>query len=251
MYCQKCGFQLFDGSKFCPECATPVANSVQETNHKQYYDYQAEKKAIRESEKAEITKVYNYFASKQEAFNEYDMVCGIINDCRRISFAHIIRYWSIVVGFIFTAPLVFTSLLLVENFLMSTVIIYLIFSPIILFGIYRIVSSIVKFYANKKTLAMAEERYAELAQEIYMYYCNYPNCPIGIAYTNPRIIYKIITILQSGRADTIKESLNIIIADEKNRELTARLNNLQVTADKINASAGTAAAFSAANFFFS
>lgn len=76
------------------------------------------------------------------------------------------------------------------------------------------------------------------------------HCLIGAEYTNPKVITQLANIFRAGRADTIKEAINVLLDDahKSNVELQAQLS-AQAARQAANG-AKTAAVFSAARFFF-
>ena len=72
---------------------------------------------------------------------------------------------------------------------------------------------------------------------------------MGPEYSNPHILVALRNTLQSGRADTIKECLNLMVADNNQRAMEDYLAQIQQNAAQ-SARANTATAiFLAASFF--
>lgn len=240
MFCQKCGFQMDDNSKFCPQCATPVAGNFVAVNQQAVYNYQAEKNAIRQSETEVVVNAYNHFSQKQAAFDEYDQVTRSISYYRRKSAVPMIVW-----GCILLVPAIFFSIML----LISDVDYFPICIFLMLPGAALLAGGIAKLFSIRKKIASLEQRYAQLSVDIYNHYLNCPNCPVGPEYINPKALYKIITVLRSGRADTVKESINVIINDANSARLGQYMQNLQATTNQINAQTKVAAVFAAGSFF--
>ena len=102
---------------------------------------------------------------------------------------------------------------------------------------------------NRRKLAHYRQEYANLALELSNHYRAYPNCPVGPEYSNPRILWGILRILQSGRADTIRDSLNTMIADTNQRVLDRYLYQIRQDTAAINSQTRVATIFMAARFF--
>lgn len=240
MFCQKCGFQMDDNSKFCPQCATPAGGVAPAVNPQPVYDYQAEKNAIRQSETEVVLNAYNHFLVKQTAFDEYDQVTSAISHYRRKNAIPMIVW-----GCILLAPVLILGLLLASQEIGFLYLAIIMMIP----GAALLAGGITKLLCVRKKIATLEQRYAQLSVELYNHYLNCPNCPVGPEYINPKALYKIITVLRSGRADTVKESINVIVNDANSARVGQYLHNLQVTTNQINAQTRVAAVFAAGNFF--
>ncbi len=68
-------------------------------------------------------------------------------------------------------------------------------------------------------------------------------------YANPEILEIILGMLQSGRADTIKEAINLLINDAERSEMSEYLEMIEQNTAAINEQTRVAAVFAAANFF--
>ncbi|MBQ3499166.1 MAG: zinc ribbon domain-containing protein [Clostridia bacterium] len=240
MFCQKCGFQMDDNSKFCPQCATPVAGNFVAANQQAVYNYQAEKNAIRQSETEVVVNAYNHFSQKQAAFDEYDQVIRTISHYRRKNAIPMIVW-----GCILLAPVLILGLILGFEEIGFLYLAIILMIP----GAALLAGGITKLLCVRKKIAALEQRYAQLSVELYNHYLNCPNCPVGPEYINPKALYKIITVLRSGRADTVKESINVIVNDANSARVGQYLHNLQATTNQINAQTRVAAVFAAGSFF--
>ena len=63
----------------------------------------------------------------------------------------------------------------------------------------------------------AEKR--ELSRLLLDKYNEYPNCPVGIEYCRSDVLYDLYEYLRKGRAETIKEAINLLESDEHNAEM--------------------------------
>ena len=116
-------------------------------------------------------------------------------------------------------------------------------------GAAMIVGGILMQVKNRKNYAYYQEEYARLSQELYAYYMAYPNCPVGPEFSNPDILEAIISVIQSGRADTVKESINLLLNDAEMEEMNAYPASIEENTNAINAQTKVAAVFAAADFF--
>lgn len=83
----------------------------------------------------------------------------------------------------------------------------------------------------------------DIENQLEVYYRDYGYCPIGIEFCDPDIIKSLADVVRTGRADTIKEAINVLLDD-------AHKTTMEMEARFTSQAAGTTAAFSAASFFF-
>ena len=100
------------------------------------------------------------------------------------------------------------------------------------------------------------ERYNIVVKELEEYYLSYGYCAIGMEFTNPRIIYKLADIVRQGRADNIKEAINILFTDAHRdrmemlaEEMAANTAVTPANTATIASDMNTAAVFCMARFF--
>ena len=109
--------------------------------------------------------------------------------------------------------------------------------------------TILKPNAFKKRAAKTFQRYDEVTAELFDYYQQYGTCLVGSEYTNPSNLITIMNTIKSGRADTTKDAINLLLED------TYRNNMQRIAAQAARSAAAAArgarvgAVFSAANFF--
>lgn len=234
MFCPHCGQQVADGAAFCTACgkgltAAPAPSPA--------IDFQAQKNAIRQSEISALTKALQYFSQKRDEFTEYDYVCELVNHYARGAKSSLLVW-----GIIITAFGLLAMMAGEEAFLGSLL-------GFVLPGSLMIFGGIMMKVKNRKNYKYFQSEYARLSQELYDHYVNYPNCPVGPEYANPEILEIILGVLQSGRADTIKESINLLINDSERAEMSEYLDMIEQNTAAINAQTRVAAVFAAANFF--
>ena len=64
-----------------------------------------------------------------------------------------------------------------------------------------------------------ERRFDEISAMLTTHYKNFGPCVTGPSYTNPRILRALRDSINSGRADTIKEAINLLHTDARNSAL--------------------------------
>lgn len=231
MFCQHCGKPLPDGAAFCPACGGGISAPAT--------DYQAQKQAVRDSEIAALRDAIRYFSEKKPQYDRHDAVQE-----RFIHYARgtnnvliILGAFFLVIGVIlivFFTPLrpsVTDLPILIAQFLTAIPGEAMLVIGIILKIIYR--RKYVRYYAE----------YTQLAEELHEHYLAYDNCPVGQEYTNPAALLALLGILQSGRADTVKDAFDILLVDLNRRRVDEFLT-------AIEAHVGDVARFISGRFFF-
>lgn len=264
MFCSHCGKEMTVNGSYCSYCGKPTNNivQVQPKPYSQSQDYQ--RNIQRQCEISEVEKMINYFYQKSSQYNEYDLVNERLYKLSRYSPAHLIVWGCILLtlsmyGIIFMIVLLATweaKNLDVFSYSYEDIIYGVVFSATIIPGIILVFSYIKRFKKHNREMAHYLKRYDELSKELYIHYISYKNCPIGPEYTNPsnlRVIYQTIV---SGRADTTKEALNVLVEDAHRKkmedlaETTAQYAQAAAQASaRAASSARTGAFFAAANFF--
>ncbi len=243
MFCPKCGQQIADDAQFCMHCGNAInATAPAPAPAQPVVDYQAQKNAIRQSEMKSLSDALEHFNKKRSEFEEYDLVCDLVGDFSRGAKSALL-VWGIIIS-AFSLLALFGSLSEGE---MGGVLGSLLF--ITLPGAMMIVGGILMKKNNKRKRIYFENEYARLSQELYDHYASYPNCPVGPEYANPEILEILLGILQSGKADTVKEAINIALSEADRAEVNEYLNMIERNTANINANTRAAAFFAAANFF--
>lgn len=232
MFCPSCGQQIADGSAFCSVCGKSTTNVAPAP----VIDYQAQKQAVRQSEIKALSQALDHFNQKREEFTEYDCVCELVNHYAQGAKGALL-VWGIIIA---TAGIL---MLMVPEAFLGALIAFVVPGGAMIFG------GIMMKVKNRKNYAYFQQEYARLSEELYNHYVSYPNCPVGPEYANPEILEIILGVLQSGRADTIKEAINLLIDDAERSEMSEYLEMIEQNTAAINAQTRVAAVFAAANFF--
>ncbi len=207
MFCNKCGTQIPDGSAFCSSCGYDMSGGsangapvdyvaqFQRTQEIQAQQYQMQKKAVRKSEMDLLKKVFDYFNLKRELYNELtNATANYLKFSRKAKSGLIV--WGIIIFIL--------GFIMVKSFEIIEIAICLCLPALgMVFG------GIMMKVNNKKNREYYESESARLSEELYTYYKAYPQCPIGFEYTDPEVIQEIMDVLDSGRADTIKEAIEV------------------------------------------
>ncbi len=197
MFCSVCGQKVPDHSTFCSLCGASVAPTTYPNAQAQLQaQYQVQKNAIRQSEIQELNSVIQYFARFRGLFDEFTSVSSQVEHYGRGAKAALIVWGAIILTF---GLLIFGG----SGELAAGMVFLLPGSAMIVGGILMKVN-------NRKKYAYYTQRQQELAGQMMDAYDQYPNCPVGPEYCFPAILDLLMDILQSGRADTIKEAINLL-----------------------------------------
>ena len=252
MFCIKCGTQMPDGAVFCPSCGCDMsgnssnpspaptmdyASQLAQAQQMQAQQYQMQKNSIRQSEIDSLARTYAHFDLKRSTFQEYDKVGVRLNYYLRGAKSALI-VWGAIIAVI--------SLMFAMGLEASGRVVFIIS---FLMGAGMIAGGIMMKVNNKKKCRLYESEYIRLSQELNDHYNAYPMCPVGAEYSNPEILEIIMSILNSGRADTIKEAINLMIAEVNQAEMNAYLQSIEAYAQSTAAASKTGAVFAAASFF--
>lgn len=233
MFCQNCGKQVSETASFCYSCGNQIQGFAQASN--------LQRNDIRKNEITELEKMISHFSLKREVYREYDYVCSIVEELSKGK-----KVALLVWGIILTAfGSLYTLISLFDNIPKEAIMIILLFTffPGIMMLIFFIIHSVK--HNNKKEIYF--KKYYVLSNELYNHYLKYENCSIGVAYSNPDFLRFLLEKIYSGRADTIKEALNLTVDDSKYRDLSNKLSEIQRNTSIAATNAGMAAIFSAAN----
>ena len=247
MFCQNCGKQISETTSFCVFCGNQV-RSVNQYNT-EINKSNLSRNNIRNEEIEELKRMINYFSLKQN--NIYQA----LEECSSKLKSHDEQKSRalLILGIIFTASFgVF--LLSVLSYFEKTKDAGISFFLLVFFFLFTAAPGLLMISGYKKYSRAFEvkrnvilKEYYDVANEFKNQYLAYQNCPIGIEYCTPEILSCLLEIILSGRADTIKEALNIVVDDSKYRALSEKLSKIQRNTSTAATNAGMAAIFSAAN----
>lgn len=246
MFCSKCGQQIPDNNQFCNYCGNPtsqnqpgIVNDYQVMNS--VHQYQVQKAAMRQGELRTLDSLIMHFSQKADQYDQYDAACSAVNHYGRGAKKGLIVWGAIFTVFGLIFQLARNSYVPV----LGNVGLCIFLFP----GLLMIFGGIMMQVANKKNYNQALSTWEALSTELSYHYHAYPNCPIGPEYSNPHILMVLRNTFQSGRADTIKECLNLMIADSNQRAMENYLNDIQRNTALIARASTTTAIFMAASFF--
>lgn len=246
MFCSNCGNEIVGQQMFCPFCGNNLSyvsnlyDVTQSTVNSVLFTQNTA--VVRQSELMQMDKLLSYFSVKQKQYDEYDYVSKNIDDWSNLS-AKAALVWGIIL-FVISFVISYCAVCITDFFSLLALALPFFGTGVVLFVLFFCLNG-----RRRRKLNNAINRYYELATELSDYYYSYENCPIGPEYTNPSNLVVVKRTIISGRADTIKEALNILLEDA-HRE---RMENLSVQAARYAEQAAhnssVAAVFSIGNYF--
>lgn len=234
MFCQNCGKQISETDSFCTYCGNQMHSFVQKSN--------LQRNDIRKNEIEELKSIISHFSLKTETYREYDSICLKVEQLNNGKSVRLLVW-----GIILTALGAFFSISSIVESAVYNGLFALSFLFVFLPGIIMILFFIRHSKNYDKAKASCFKKYSELSSELFNHYLKYKNCPIGVEYSNPDFLCFLLEKIYSGRADTIKEALNLVVDDSKYRALSEKLSKIQRNTSTAATNAGMAAIFSAAN----
>jgi hypothetical protein len=112
--------------------------------------------------------------------------------------------------------------------------------PIILF---------IKGHAKVKTqIELINQQLITIETELQTHFNAYPNSPVSLEYSNPKIIDVLKHNIASGRADNMKESINCMLDDFHKQQTLLKQDEIARNSKNAANAASTAALFSAGVF---
>ena len=271
--CIRCGAKIEATYKNCPNCGYAIQRPNQQqssnsdettgsTTNQESKTYtgpvNTKPPQINTKEEciAELTRTYWYFNTMHAEYDEYDACIRNSNFASR-EYRKRTRHDSDETNFSIFFCAVGTALFIVgiviwllfeESFYKS--ILWLIIGSLI--GSAGVLMWIKEDSINRilrKEIKNNTSRQVQLAKELTKYYKNYGYCIIGPQYSNPKIIWRILENLKSGRADTLQNAIKLLYRDARKRTFHSKL--ILGEAHRINAfyHAYSAASFIPADFF--
>lgn len=229
MYCQKCGKQVSEADSFCVNCG----NHLYLPNHNttNIYKSNLSRNDIRNEEIRELKRMINYFSSKEktyQAFSESASRVEHFDEDKSVAL--------LVFGIIFTGFFGLIALTLISHFQDTRDFLTPFF--IMVFAFFFTAAPGICMISGYKKYARAFEKkrevvlreYDTISEQLRKEYIAYENCPLGFEYCTPEFLSVLLEIILSGRADTIKEALNLVADESKYKVLSERLKRIEKNA---------------------
>lgn len=248
MFCTKCGSNIPEGDAvFCPVCGNTLTapSTVERYSYTppatRSYDPVGSRLDSRQGEIEEVNRMISYFSKVSDKYAEYERVCVALdprNKRKRVG----LLVWGIIIavlGVMFTAASA-------NSFSKDLPVVGV---ATILGGVAMIVGYIASSSARNTNYDDAYRRFNQLTNELLRYYQGYGPCLVSAEYTNPNNLVAIRDTISSGRADNIKEALNVLIDDAHRNNMEAFARQSAISSAAAARGATAAAIFSAANLF--
>lgn len=267
-FCSQCGNQVSEHQRFCPSCGSPIesnGNSVVAISASGAMFGNNDRMDVRNKELRTMDDLIKFFSVKQSLYDEYDRVSDIIYrlSCGTSKSGMI---WGIIVmaAGLLVMCIGVSSVNSNSYYDSGDLATFVIFSLLIMAGGGGLMGIFFGLKSKRRNqLVEYTNKYYELSDELYQYYCGYNNCPIGPEYTNPTNLMVVQRTIISGRADTIKEALNLLIEDahrEKMENLASKTaqyaqqaavyaQQTAANSQKIRRNTAVSAVFTVANYF--
>ncbi len=213
MFCSKCGQQIAEDAIFCSACGEKV-KSIDSTHHQEQIQVQnqvdVDNITSRSGEIQLLDTAFNYFVDKKLVFDEYNEVCNSLIYYARGTKNSII-VWGLIILMGAFVPLLIGTL---EGLIASLILFLLPGTTMILGGILMKVNNRIKYNYYL-------QMYNELYEDLYEFYLKYSDCPISSEYCHPDVLNILIDILKMGKANTIKEAVNVFLVKSNSKKYLA------------------------------
>jgi hypothetical protein len=243
MFCPYCGATVADNTAFCCQCGKNIQQfrGVQtvETNQAQVQQYQAQKQAARQGEIQTLDRVIQHFVPRQAAFDAYDDACKKVNHYARGAKSALLVWGCIALSF----GLMFLAFSYADSVWRGAEALPSMLSMFVVPGALMIVGGILMKVNNRSRHRRSLEEYGQLSAELCNHYVALPDNPVGAEFCNPHVLIELMRILQSGRADTVKESLQCLTASKNQARIGNYLAQTQKNTAVINAQTGISIIF--------
>lgn len=241
---------MSDGTRFCTSCGSVVAAAAAVQAAPAAPSMFEQSVQLRKESLSELGRMIEYFGRKQDLYFEYDVSNVKLNKLMRgTSVAPLV--WGIILCVFMTLPVIALIDTIFKGRANSGTLTGLfVFGILFLLGIGLIIMYICKKAGRGKEVRRLLGRVAQIADELTQYYIAFGYSAVGAEYTNPEILMKIADVLRSGRADSPKEAINIMLVDSRRNMMQLQATLSGQAARQAQGGAPSAAVFCAASFFF-
>lgn len=216
-FCTSCGTIIVEGSRFCSNCGKQIKESstdISDTEqNRQTVNRPIESKVAAESKESlieELERLRIYFASREAQYNLRNKYINYLNTVTRPK----VFAWIIAGGIIsFVFYFIFYFITSIDT------------GSIGLFGVWIFVSIGGYIHFKNKTeqdIKNTQNALIKMENELKEYYDNARNCIIAFDYSEPAIIQNLIGVLINGRADSLKEAINVMLDDIHKQSMLAK-----------------------------
>ena len=187
--------------------------------------------AEREKNLNECTRMINHFSPKVDLYQNYEKCKNDIAKYSRSSVAPLV--WGIIICVI-GLSLVFSAV--TANYKDNIIGYSIAAAVVMLIGAGLILLFVLKKKNGKKKREELYTKLSELSNELNLLYNGFSNCILPAEYTDPRILFKIQSLIMSGRCLTINDAINAMLSYQNTyfRLNTAKEQFLKETAEKFD-----------------
>lgn len=237
MFCQNCGKEISEDTKFCPACGTAVNQVSAPVEIK-------EQKEVAEYSPESLHKCYDFFSQIANVYDLWSIGNNLINNvtwCKKVKK----EYTSAIVCLCFgIIDGLFSWIWLSSDFKSLGLFTWSLLSiPLDAFAIIGGLIFTIIYGNHKSTIEFYQSKLPEYHETIAAHYKQYENCPLPIEYSDPVAISSIISYLKSKRADNLKEAFNLYEEECHRNQVLTELKEMKAAAKK----AATAATIAAIN----
>ena len=255
-FCKQCGADL-QGANFCPVCGAPANEQAALSRQGGGVVYPSAK-SLRQETLQELKQLNDCFGSKADLYLELDDVEERVSNGKRFPIVQIIMIALGIIGLIFAVKLSFgTATFSSAGVELSSGQIFLanlftfVFSSIIpvillIFGIRGYKKRSKKYGEEYNALLIRRDW---LTNELKTNFEAYPACPISYEYTHPRILNILTSYIQSGRANTITDAVNLLHDELYKQEMLDQAAATRAAAEEAKNEARWASTASTINLF--
>ena len=243
MICPNCGGYIEnENATFCPDWGDPIASSgiaelgYQSASFVRSNDPMASRHESRQAEIDEVNKMINYFSRVNDKYAEYENVCVRLDPKNKQKKVGLL-VWGIILSVVGLEMAVAIKALSAVGIML------------LLGGIAMIIGFAASSSSRSSNYDEAYAKFSRLSDELYRYYQGYGPCLVSAEYTNPSNLRAIRDTISSGRADSIKEAVNILVEDAHRNNMEAFARQTAISSAAAARGAKASAIFSAANLF--
>ena len=197
MFCQNCGKEVSEETKFCPSCGNAINQASSKNENKEGAGLLNE-----------LKKYYEHFSKLSDVYNLYRIGNSLTNDLdwqKKVKSNLIAGWIFFIIG---TLGFIITLIPTIQSEGILLIAFWQLFIFEIVFSIVGLVF-IIKNKKRKATLKFYTDNLPIFSQKISDHYQKLPNCSLPIEYTDSTIIPQLISLLDSKRADNLKEAINL------------------------------------------
>ena len=228
-YCPNCGVEVSEQHSVCWRCGTSLSRKPAAPSGRV---------GARQQEMAELDRIRAYFEPKRMEYSELHQ-----NEAR-INYLTGKRYNSLRItgGIMVLIAVFFLTHLRDETEFLG----FGLFFGIPGAGILALYFHMLK--AKQNEILALNERQQLLQTELSQYCDAYGPCPLGVEYTDPAVLDILYDLLRSGRADSLKEAVNLWLDDIHKATMQSTMNATAEAAADAAHSARASAVMGALNF---